>query len=228
MRRFPAWLAAAAILLAATACGDGSTGAAPTPTVTVPPKPLKQATPAQLKAALPTLADLPKGWGPNKVDSSSDDDLIQGCPAFDDAEPEAPEAEADFLHPSAQLFSVLAHSHKSVAEAGVLVDSLRVMLRECPSFRSKDPSGTVTRFSLSVVSPPKVGDAAFALALDVIDPEFRGTLNLVAVRIRNHTLLLLGGRVGKAADGGAEMDPKLFEQLARLTVAKAQRVLPKA
>lgn len=235
MRRMWALTAAAGLLWLPACAEDSGSGGRPGTTTSAPSSPsptptVALATEAQLKAALLTVEDLPTGWSTAPDDDEDDDSFAEGCKpltaldeAFDDTNDSAEQSYSqDDLGP---YLSEGASSLASADEVSTRMAALDEALGKCPSFEYKDDEGKTQKVRIADVSFPQVGDERVATRITV---EFEGgrlVMTVVAVRVRNHALLLAGTSV-HTAFGGGQISAGDFETIVRTAVEKAEEKLP--
>lgn len=234
---------AALALLLLTACSgdakseraDTITATPPSPTASATPTPTpsrasKVATTAQLRAALLAVDDMPTGWSTEQDDEDDDDSFSEGCKplaALDEAFEDDTD-EPEVLYAQGELGPFVNQaigSLPSAAEVSKRMAALKAALGKCPSFQYTDDEGDTQKVRIAPVSFPRLGDETLASRLTV---EFEGgtlSMTVLAIRVRNHAMLLTGMSV-TTVFGGGQLTPADLERIARTAVTKAEKRLP--
>ncbi|HEV2892106.1 MAG TPA: hypothetical protein VGX28_17160 [Frankiaceae bacterium] len=224
--------AALALLLLAACGGDATPERAGTVTTSAPATPgAPVATAARLRSALLAVKDLPTGWSLVRDDDEDVDSFARGCgplAALDEAfaggadGAEARFGQQDELGP---FVTESLASLPSAADVTARIAALRTALSRCPSFRYED-AGIAREVRVSAVPFPRLGDETLASRVTTEFEIWRLSMTVLVVRIRNHTLLLVGSTVTALNGRGPRLAPADLERIARAAVTKAGRGLP--
>ena len=225
-------LAGALSLSSCSGASDPQSGAASSPsTSSAAPAGLTATglTAAQIKAALPRVAELPKGW---KVDPTStltgnmtlkDSDTVTpaSCtPAgqvqqnFNFVAPADAHGSVDFVGGAHGLFSgVTVYSFDAPYPASALA-AIRASVAKCPTYQETEDDGTLVTDQVALIPTPSMGEESLGLEVSSV---YQGTrLDLVTVLARSGNTLV----AVEDAGAGTPASAARAEKLVRATLAR--------
>lgn len=195
-----------------TACGGGDSDRATTlpaersSTASQPPSSgspkgsRSDLSPADLYAAVATVADLPTGY--SVTDNGSDDPNPQPAPN-------------DCAKRFRAATSKTLATYPGGAKPNVSLDDFAKLVQDCQSFEDVDRDGKKQTVKFSALSFPKLGEQTLAYALTLSSGDFTFVLNTALVKA--------GDAYITTAQGGlAGADASLVEKVSRATLARLQ------
>jgi hypothetical protein len=182
----------------------------------------------QIKDALIKLEDLPSGYTEDRElisDDSEDDKLTAGskkCESLNSTlnadESVKPFGEGEVGFKESEFGPFVGESVSSFKGSRVEdgMGKLKDAFKTCKKFETTAKDGTKTKFSVSQMSFPSLGDDTIAVKMTASEPTFGMSfdLSLVAVRIDQNVVMMLNFGIGKALGG------QKFEKLTRLAVER--------
>lgn len=177
---------------------------------------------AEIRAALPTVKDLPTGWSRDtEADDDEEDDEEISPPRCEDIFGDNTEAKATIDEERA--FEADEWGPFLSAEIGTyedeipddILDEVADALSTCKKFTSTDADGARTTFRAEALSFPNLGEETLAVRMKVETEIIPAAIDLVMVRIGHNLILLTNTSLG--AQG---LDSELLEKVGRQTVER--------
>jgi len=180
---------------------------------------------AQVKQALLTIKNMPSGYSQQPNDDSDDDsgstyepsrcqDVIDSLDE-DDTDPVA-EAEVTFNNDGAFGTNVNETVSSYADEAdNQNVQKVADAFSDCPRFTETAKDGTVSKYTISPMSFPNLGDQTLAFAMTYESEGFTVNINVAWIVMGHNAITILNGGITGAS--GTDL-----EQLARKAVARLE------
>jgi hypothetical protein len=199
-------------------------------TVGVPTAARRAATVAELRAALPTIRDLPTGYALDTAKDAASTDtvdqprcksIIDGLDKREQGDPAAA-AKISVTYRTGGAFgsslSADVRGYRDPRTPSASLAAIGTAFNACPTFTTRSAKdGTETTYRLAALSFPLLGDQTVAYRLNASTQGFDLTADLVYTRVGQCTVSVVNG-------GLMTLDPAALERVARATVSRLEKV----